>query len=186
MIASIKGIVASIDISSIIVDVHDVGYKASVPNSIISSVHTGDTVKLFTYTHVRDDIFDLYGFLQQQDLKLFEKLISVSGVGPKTALGVFSLGSASAIMQAIQKGDTGFFSGVPRLGKKNAQKIILELKGKLDLTESVVSEVGRDVVLALVQFGFSEKEAYDAVRALGERGKTTEEKIKLALKYLGK
>ncbi len=89
-------------------------------------------------------------------------------------------------MQAIQKGDTGFFSGVPRLGKKNAQKIILELKGKLDLTEDVVSETGRDVVSALVQFGFSEKEAYEAVRALGERGKTTEEKVKLALKYLGK
>lgn len=186
MIASLKGIVTSIDISSVIVDVHDVGYKVSVPNSILSSVHTGDTVKVFTYTHVRDDIFDLYGFLHQADLKLFEKLISVSGVGPKTALGIFSLGSAGQITQAVQKGDTSFFSGVPRLGKKNAQKIILELRGKLDLSEDVVTETGRDVVQALVQFGFSEKEAYEAVRALGERGKTTEEKIKLALKYLGK
>lgn len=186
MIASIKGIVTSIDISSIIVDVHDVGYKVSVPNSIISSVHTGDTVKVFTHTHVRDDIFDLYGFLQAADLKLFEKLISVSGVGPKTALGIFSLGSSGQITEAVQKGDTSFFSGVPRLGKKNAQKIILELRGKLDLQEDVVSETGRDVVSALVQFGFSEKEAFDAVRALEDRGKTTEEKIKLALKYLGK
>ncbi len=186
MIASIKGIITSIDISSVIIDVHDVGYKVSVSNSIISSVRIGDTVKFFTYTHVRDDIFDLYGFLQPADLKLFEKLIGVSGVGPKTALGIFSLGSAGEIMQAIQKGDTSFFSGVPRLGKKNAQKIILELQGKLDLEEEVVTETGRDVVSALIQFGFSEKEARTAVREIGEKGKTTEEKIKLALKYLGK
>ncbi len=186
MIASIKGIVTSIDVSSVIVDVHDVGYKVSVPTSILLSIHMGDTVKLFTYTHVRDDIFDLYGFLQQTDLKLFEKFISISGIGPKTALGIFSLGSAGEIMQSIQKGDASFFSGVPRLGRKNAQKIILELRGKLDFDDYVISETGRDVVSALTQFGFSEKEAREAVRAIAERGKTMEEKIKLALKYLGK
>ncbi len=191
MIASVKGIVELLDSPHIIVDVNGVGYRVLVSTTILSSIVMGQQIKLFTYTHVREDLLELYGFLQQQDLKLFEKLLGVSGIGPKTAIGIFTLGEAHEITQAIIAGDVDFFTGVPRLGRKNAQKIIIELKSKLsdhldfDLSD-LESKDKNDIVTALTHFGFSEKEAQSALRNIGGQGKTTEEKIKLALKYLGK
>lgn len=191
MIAALKGIVDSIDAPYIIVDVQGVGYKVLVPTTLLSSVSAGQTIKLFTYTHVREDILELFGFLQQQDLRVFEKLLGVSGIGPKTAMSVFSFGTHEDIIKAIFEGDVSFFSGVPRLGKKNAQKIIIELKGKLDLDAEMADLEGLgakngEIMTALKQFGFTQKEAQEAVRKIAKDGQTTEEKIKLALKYLGK
>lgn len=191
MIAAVKGIVELLDSPHIIVDVNGVGYRVLVSTTILSTITMGQQIKLFTYTHVREDLLELYGFLEQQDLKLFEKLLSVSGIGPKTAIGIFTLGSANQITQAIIAGDTNFFIGVPRLGRKNAQKIILELRNKLGaLGEFDVSdgkgENVNDIVRALEHFGFTAKEANEALRQIKGQGETTEEKIKLALKYLGK
>lgn len=191
MIAALKGTIDTIDTSFLIVDVNGVGYKVSVSPSILSTITLGQQIKLFTYTHVREDQLELFGFFNLSELKLFEKLIGISGIGPKTAVGVFALGSSSDILQAISTGDITFFSGVPRLGKKNAQKIILELKGKLiDDAEILIGDTGNgsngEVIAALAHFGFSTKEAQDALRHLQGKGETTEEKIKLALKYLGK
>lgn len=124
MIGSLNGIIDYQEASSIIIDVNGVGYKVLVPVSMPLSL--GDKVKLFIHTHVREDLLELYGFKEVQDLKLFEYLISVSGVGCKTALGVFSVGSRAEIIKAIIGNDVGFFTAVPRLGKKNAQKIIIE------------------------------------------------------------
>lgn len=191
MIAALKGIVDTIDTPYIIVDVNGIGYKVLVSNTILSSLSIGAPIKLFTYTHVREDLLELFGFLHLSDLKLFEKLISISGIGPKTAVGIFTLGTGSEIINAISQGDVTFFSGVPRLGKKNAQKIILELKGKLIddaelLGSSGLSNGNGEVIAALQHFGFSTREAQDALQNISANGQTTEEKIKLALKYLGK
>src|SRR5260221_14175888 len=187
MIGYLKGNVVLLDGSSLILYVHGVGYKVTAANNLLTTVHLNTEASIFTHTHVREDQLDLYGFASYQDLKLFEYFIGVSGIGPKTAIGIFGLGSREEIVQALQKADVDFFTGVPRLGKKNAQKIIIELKSKLGAVEELdLAEGESDIVMALASFGFSPDEARRALREIGDKGKTTEEKIKLALKSLGR
>lgn len=188
MIGSLQGTVDYKDAACVIVSVGGVGYKVYVPMNVSSAM--GDTIKLFTHTHVREDVLELYGFTDPADLKVFEYLIHVSGVGCKTALGVFSVGSRKEIIHAITSNDVAFFTAVPRLGKKNAQKIIIELKNKLggqeDLDLSQDGAEANEVVVALKSFGFSSSEARAALKGLNGKGESVGEKVRLALKYLGK
>lgn len=191
MIGSLKGTVELLDNPYTIVNVGGVGYRVLLYNSLFSEIKLNDQIKLYTYTHVKEDALDLFGFLSLEDLKLFENLISVSGVGPKTASGLFSHGSRNEIVEAIIKGNVDFFTNVPRLGKKNAQKIIIELKNKMGSLEDLdLSEEGQkinsEVVAALKGFGFSAKEAIEAAKGIKDQGETITDKIKLALKQLGK
>lgn len=190
MIGLLRGVVEVTEGGCIIIDVSGVGYRVLVSNDIASKVSVGQKAKLFIHTHVREDTLDLYGFLDFLDLQLFENLISVSGVGPKTAIGIFSSGTRDLIIQAIVTANEDFFSTVPRLGKKNAQKIIIELKGKFESvgieSNIIVGKDGNDIIAALKTFGFTSKEAQEALRQIQGKGETTEEKIRLALKYLGK
>jgi len=188
MIGSLHGVVELFDGHNLLVQVGGIGYKVHVTQAILSKCHIGEKIVLYTYTHIREDILELYGFEKIEDLKLFESLISVSGIGPKTAIGIFQVGDRDQILISIQKADVNFFTGVPRLGKKNAQKIIIELKGKLgniedlDLTDT---EDSVEVVQVLKKFGFGQKEINEAIKAVGDE-KDTSKKIKMALKYLGK
>ncbi len=188
MIGTIKGTVDYREENFLIVDVGGVGYKVLVSTNI--SINLGESIKLFTHTHVREDVLELYGFTDPADLKLFIYLISVSGVGCKTALGIFSVGSRKEIINAIVGNDVAFFTAVPRLGKKNAQKIIIELKNKLGGVEDLdLSQDGGEVseaVAALKTFGFTSAEARAALKALNGKGESVSEKVRLALKYLGK
>lgn len=190
MIGSLKGTVELLDHPYVIINVNEVGYKILLYNTLLSSLKLNDSVKLFTYTYVKEDALELFGFSSFEDLKLFENLISVSGVGPKTAISIFSYGIREEIVNAIVKGDVDFFTDVPRLGKKNAQKIIIELKNKMGSIEDLDllgdRSENNEIIAALKGFGFSVKEAQDALRAVRNQAKTAEEKIKLALKYLGK
>ncbi|HVZ67691.1 MAG TPA: Holliday junction branch migration protein RuvA [Patescibacteria group bacterium] len=189
MIGYLNGSVIIRDDPYLIIEVNNVGYRVYASQDALSSI-SDNKIKVFTYTHVREDILELYAFPKYSDLKLFESLINVSGVGPKTAIGIFSVGSAGDIVRAIMNADTSFFTRVPRLGSKNAQKIIIELKNKvggdgvLDLGEGVIS--GRSEVSdALRVFGFSKDEISDAIRNVdGEL--PVEGQIKAALKYLGR
>jgi Holliday junction DNA helicase RuvA len=191
MIGFLKGKVELLKRPFVMIDVNDVGYKVLVPETIYAKLSLGDVVKVFTYTYVREDALDLFGFLEAEDLGLFESLLTVSGVGPKTALSIFSFGERKDIIEAIIKGDVTFFTSVPRLGTKNAQKIIIELKNKmgsgadLDLSGKDLLE-NAEVVQALKDFGFSVAEAQKAVREIKQVGLTTEEKIRLSLKNLGR
>jgi Holliday junction DNA helicase RuvA len=191
MIGTLKGTIEYREDPYVIVDVHGVGYKVLVPVTVLSKISgLGEAIKLYTYTHVREDVLELYGFSDPSDLKLFEYLISVSGVGCRTASGIFSVGDRSQIINAIVGNDVAFFTSVPRLGKKNAQKIIIELKNKIgggtDLDLSEDSAGSTEILAALKTFGFSTSESQGAIRALDGKGETVEEKIRLALKYLGK
>jgi Holliday junction DNA helicase RuvA len=191
MIGMLKGTIEYREDPYVIVDVNGVGYKVLVPITVLAKINAlGESIKLYTHTHVREDVLELYGFSEPSDLKLFEYLISVSGVGCRTASGVFSVGSRSEIIQAIVGNDVAFFTSVPRLGKKNAQKIIIDLKNKIgggeDLDLSEDSAGNNEIVSALKTFGFSTSESQEAIRALNGKGETVEEKIRLALKYLGK
>ncbi len=176
--------------SYIILDVKGVGYKVLAAQDVLSKANKGVSLELFIYTHVREDNISLFGFLESLDLKLFENLIGVSGIGPKTAMNIFSIGTRSQIVSAIISADTSFFKSVPRLGQKNAQKIIIELKNKfggvgdLDLTgDNLLGS--EEAVVALKSFGFTSKEIHDAIRQVKKDGQKITETIKLALKYLG-
>lgn len=191
MIAALKGVIdARID-PHLIIDVNGVGYKVYASYAVLARAVIGENIKLYIHTHVREDLLELYGFAEIEDLRLFEYLISVSGIGPKTAIGIYAVGSRSDIIKAIVGGDVTFFTSVPRLGKKNAQKLIIELKSKMgstqdfDVTGSISSE-SDEVVTALKSFGFSSSEAITALRSINQDGLSTSEKVRLALKYLGK
>ncbi|GDX62231.1 Holliday junction branch migration protein RuvA [Candidatus Levyibacteriota bacterium] len=189
MIGSLYGKVELRDAPYILVNVQGVGYRVLVSSGTLGKAKQDSDIKLYTYAYIREDALDLFGFEQIQDLKLFERLLSVSGIGPKTAMNVFSIGPRSSIIDAIIKGDVSFFTSVPRLGKKNAQKIIIELRGKfegvgeLDLTSQDEDE---DVIDALKHFGFTPQEARLSLQNIEIDGKTLEEKVKLALRSVKK
>lgn len=174
----------------IIMTTGGVGYKVHTPLDLITAAIIDKPIILYTYTHVRDDILDLYGFIRPENLALFELLLTVSGIGPKLALSIFSVGKIEKIKEAIIKGDTTFFTGIPRLGSKNAQKLIIELRpklgnlDKLDLTED--SGETKEIIDALKTFGFSERESRDAIKSHKDPNISTSDKIRQSLKYLGK
>lgn len=168
----------------------DVGYKVGVMPDTVSKVSVGQDIKLHIYSHIREDIFDLYGFESRAELELFELLISVSGIGPKTAITVMSSGSVVDITTAISKGDADFFTQTPGIGTKGAQRIIIDLRNKvgaigdLDLFSDRTTE-NKQIAEALKGFGFKESEAREAIKALPKgENLTLEQKIKLALKSL--
>jgi len=169
-----------------------VGYKIGVSPDTISKISIGQNVKLHIYSHVREDAFDLYGFENNAELGLFELLISVSGIGPKTALTVTSSGSVAEITAAISKGDAEFFTQTPGIGTKGAQRIIIDLRNKvgaigdLDLSVDRATE-NKQISEALKGFGFKESEAREAIKSLPKNTELTiEQKIKLALKSLSR
>lgn len=191
MIRQIRGVVDHIGTTHLIIDVHGVGYYVYASQDVLTKISgIGQEIKIYTYTHVREDILELYGFATIEDLKLFEQFIAVSGIGPKTAIGIFSVGSRADIMKALMNGDLTFFSSVPRLGKKNAQKLIIELKGKVDLTtDSMVSQINKadqEVINALKSFGFSQREIGEVLEKVAGENISTSEKIRQALRILGK
>lgn len=191
MIGYLDGEVVALDDPFLIIDVSGVGYSVVASKEAIGKANINSRIKLFVYTHVREDLIQLYGFLDILELKLFKNLISVSGIGPKTAMGIFGVGSRDAIIEAIIKGDVDFFMSVPRLGKKNAQKIIIELKnkfgsiGELDLLDKDIKG-NKEVIEALEGFGFSKKESLEALKAIKKDEASVEEKIRLALREMGK
>ena len=191
MIGYLKGEVFFKEGNSIILDVKGVGYRVLGSRDVLTKAIKGSPLELFIYTHVREDNISLFGFLESSDLKLFENLIGVSGIGPKTAMNIFSTGRRDQIVKAIISADTSFFKSVPRLGQKNAQKIIIELKNKLggigeiDLSGDDMSGQ-EEIIGALRSFGFTGKEVYDAIKHVKKADQGIAETIKLALRYLGK
>lgn len=191
MIGSLWGKVDTVIGMTLIIDVHGVGYKAQVASDVLSKAKIGKEIKIYTYTHVREDVLELFGFSAIEDLHLFEQIISISGIGPRTALNIFSIGSRDSIVEAIVKGDVDFFTSVPRLGRKNAQKLIIELKGKLGSLEDLdlsatLDSATNEVLVVLKSFGFTAGEAREAIKNIDKKVENVEEKIRLALKYLGK
>jgi len=197
MIGRLTGIIDSHTKNPLLIDVHGVGYLVHVPDRFLASIKIGKVHTLLIYSHIREDAFDLYGFATAGELGLFEVLLTVSGIGPKTALAVVDRG-VEAVEAATRRGDVDFFTAVPRLGRKNAQKLIIELKTKLgsleelDLSGTVDGPSG-EVLTVLKSFGFTTKEAQEALRAVGkdpalagQAPLSTEKKIMLALKYFGK
>jgi Holliday junction DNA helicase RuvA len=190
MIGALKGTVFSKTKNPIILFTGGVGYAVHVTDHLLDEMVPEKNVFLFIHSHIREDAFDLFGFPTKEELHLFELLLTVSGIGPKTALAVVNKG-VRHVEEAIRSSDVDFFTTIPRLGKKNAQKIIIELKSKLgsisdlDLTESQSTET-KELLEVLSSMGFVRNEALRAIRALPRDVKTLQEKIRFCLQTLGK
>lgn len=186
MIAFLRGNLFQRAVDSVIVDVNGVGYRARVPASTLERLgDIGTAVALYIHTHVREDDISLFGFSTADELDLFELLLSVSGIGPKVALGILSSASPVEIRNAIGSGNLEILGGIRGIGKKTAQRLVLELKGKVEV-EQEITELGPldgEVAATLINLGYSAAEAQRAARAA--QGKTLEDKLRAALQYLG-
>jgi Holliday junction DNA helicase RuvA len=174
----------------IVVDVHGVGYELDVPMSTLYQLPaTGADVSLLTHLIVREDAHQLYGFFTESERTLFRKLLKISGVGARTALAVLSGMSVADVKQAVAQQDSGRLVRIPGIGKKTAERLLLELKDKLDIAVVAVpaeaDRGGSDVLNALLALGYSDKEAQFAVKNL-DGGLSVTDGIRQALKVLSK
>ncbi len=168
MYAYFKGKLAYVGEDSIILDVHDVGYRILLsPTSISYLPSLGEEVKIYTYTSVREDAMWLYGFLSQDDLDIFKKLITVSGIGPKGGMSVLSVMNADALRFAIISGDAKAIAKAPGIGAKTAQRVILELKDKISIEDTLVNREINGVPVTSPSQGEHFQEALEALSALG-------------------
>ncbi|MGE4283035.1 MAG: Holliday junction branch migration protein RuvA [Clostridia bacterium] len=198
MFAYIKGPLEYIKDNKIVIDVNGVGYKIHTSVSTIEKLPPlHQSVKIYTYLHVKEDIMDLFGFISEEELGVFEILIGVSGVGPKAALAILSTISPAKFALAVASSDIKTITKAPGIGNKLAQRIILELKDKIqseDLIESYEEEqnIGSahgnasEAVHALITLGYSYPEANRAVKTVKNDSMEVENIIKLALKNLMK
>lgn len=183
MIGYLEGKIISSGDKCILLNVSGVGYKVYCDTRKYDT-KIGHNLELLIHTIVREDALELFGFEIDSELKLFEKLISISGIGPRGALQILTSASSEKLFEAIQQGDIALLTSVPGIGKKTAEKIILELRGAIsDLTFSNKDE---EVLLALKALGYSERDATQVIKSLDMKDASTEEKIKKALKYLGR
>lgn len=188
MIGSIRGKIILKTEKFLVVETGGVGYKVSVsPDTISKTKKTGDDIMLWVHTHVREDAFDLYGFLDYVELELFEMLINVSGIGPKGALSILSISSTETLQKAISTDDISYLTKISGIGKKTAEKIIIELRDKIssevnEKSGSMQEEL--DALEALKSLGYSQNEAREALKKVSPEINTNT-KIREALKILG-
>ena len=170
----------------IILEVAGIGYKVFLSRqSLLTLPEIGENLKLYIYQNVKEEALDLYGFLNYEGLEFFEALMDIRGVGPKSALDISALGSLEKIKDRILKQDEKIFEGIPGIGSKKAMTIILELTGKIKMLGQKKGSAD-EAEGALMQLGFSKQQAKDALGKVSGSVKDSEERIKLALKHLGK
>lgn len=186
MIGSVKGKITLKTDKFLIVETGGVGYKINASLDVISKTKkAGEEIMLWTYTHVREDALDLYGFLNREELEFFEMLISVSGIGPRSALAILGIASIDTLRKAISTDDISYLTKISGIGKKTAEKIVIELRDKMGKELSGASLQGElDALEALKSLGYSQNEAREALKKVTQ-GTNTNTKIKEALKILG-
>lgn len=201
MYAYLNGIIADIEEDNCIIDVNDIGYNVQISGQTMTRLPgIGERVKLFTYTNVKEDALQLYGFLSKADLEMFKKCITVSGIGPKGALGLLSAMDADDLRFAIISQDVKAISKAPGIGKRTAERLILELKDKLTIDDTMIQkEVDayqgssiaiddaqkKEAVEALVALGYGQTESLKAVNAVpGGEDMDAGALLKAALKKL--
>lgn len=182
MLSFLRGTVLLKTEDSLVVDVHDLGYRVAVTKGCLADAKKGESIELHLFHYVREDLNDLYGFKENDELALFEKLISVSGVGPKSALAILNLAPATALQQAIVQGDDAMLTKVAGIGGKTAQRIILELRGKLATLSS--SSTHSEEIEALVSLGYSTIQAREALQKVDSQITDSSERVRRALQYI--
>ncbi len=200
MISYIRGELIAVDEDKVIVDVGGVGYGIYMPEHSMQLLPSfGEEVKIHTYMNVREDAMQLFGFLTRDDLNVFKLLIGVSGIGPKGGLSILSHLSADELRFAVMSHDVKAIAGSPGIGKKTAEKLIIELKDKLNIEDvlervtdadvggasGMTNQIHSEAVQALVALGYGNSEALKAVKKIPVSEETTvEDVLKQALKYL--
>jgi holliday junction DNA helicase RuvA len=194
MIASIRGNLLFIGVDHAVVETGGVGFLVFAPRNVLGALgEIGGEVRLYTHLHIREDLLALYGFATSDQRHLFETLLGVSGIGPKVALSMLSSAPPDELRAAIAGGDTARLARVPGIGKKTAERLVLELRGKLDLkgvpaTGATPALMAANAELAemLVGLGFSAAEASAAIAALpADAPAELDERLRLALRYFG-
>ena|SRR3989344_4180016 len=185
MIGSIKGKIILKTNKFLIVETAGVGYKINVsPDTLSKLKEINENILLWIHTHVREDTLDLYGFLDQQELEFFEMLINVSGIGPKGALSILGIASIETLKKAIGTGDIAYLTKISGIGKKTAEKIIIELRDKIITSKTGTSlQEELDVLEALKSLGYSQGEAREVLKKVSPNTDTNT-KIREALKIL--
>ena len=186
MIGSIKGKIILKTEKFLIVETGGVGYKISVSVDTLSKIKkSNDEILLWIHTHVREDILDLYGFLDRQELEFFEMLINVSCIGPKGALAILGIASIETLRKAINTGDTAYLTKISGIGRKTAEKIVIELRDRMGRdTEGGSLQEELDALEALKSLGYSQNEAREALKKVSAE-ENTNTKVREALKILG-
>ena len=199
MIGYLKGVISHIFVNSCFIDVHGVGYRTYAPASTLDTLCVGQEAMLYTYMSVREDAIVLYGFATQDEYDLFMLLIGVNGVGPKVALGILSAGTADSFRLAVHQKDIKGLTKIPGIGKKTAERIVLELQDKIgpvasedagaaDLGNSAapgLSDILAETLAALTSLGYSEQEVLPVAESHLAGCTTVEQLLKETLKALG-
>lgn len=197
MFYHIEGIVDYIGQNSAVIDCGGIGFEINVSNITLGALSKGEKEKLYIYDYVREDAFDLYGFKTQEEKKLFQLLLGVSGIGPKVAISVLSSGTSSMIISAIVTEDVAFFQQAPGIGKKTAHRIVLELKDKVGgmIECAAANETGnttlgvgdnklKDARAALASLGYSPSEISASLRGLDTAPLSVSDIVRAALKRM--
>ena len=196
MIGFVEGIIEYIDVDKVVVNNNGVGYNVFMPASQIDTLNVDETVRVFTYLNVREDALQLFGFLTRDDLEVFKLLITVNGIGPKGGLAVLSTITTDDLRVAVISEDAKAISKAPGIGAKTAQKVIIELKDKLNLEDVLEPKLDAnfqvndnnsmsEAVMALVALGYSQADAYRAVKSIDNIEELdVENVIKMALKKI--
>lgn len=183
MIGSLNGVVRGMLRDTVVIEVGGVGYRVATPIATLTRLSENDSVFLWTHLAVRENSQDLYGFETKDELHWFELLLSVSGIGPKSALAILNTVDTASLEKTIATNDPAGLSRAHGVGKKTAEKIVLELKGKVGAGEERRSgESDGDVIDALEGLGYSVREAREAVRAVPKEVQTTEARIREAIR----
>ena len=186
MYSYIKGTVEEINLDYIVIDNNNIGYKINVSSNTIKDLHLGNMAKIYTKLIVREDDMSLCGFATKEEMKMFELLTSVSKIGPKVGLSILSFASPGQLGAYILSEDVAKLSKAPGVGKKTAERIVLELKDKVDKNnvEFEPTLLSDEAVAALVALGYSSAEAKEAVDKCKKDGLNTEDIIKKSLTYI--
>jgi Holliday junction DNA helicase RuvA len=192
MIAYLRGKIISKSLNYAILEVNNIGYQVFIGENFLSELKIGGEAEVFTHHQIREEADDLYGFKTMEDLELFGLLLTVSGVGPKSALGVISMASSEDIKEAIIRGDATLLTKVSGIGKKTAERLVLELKTKVLRSAGGISSIGingisgSDEIDALMTLGYSLNEARTALNMIEPGISDSGERVKAALKKMAK
>lgn len=189
MISWIKGEIIYKNEDFVVVSSNGVGYKVFISEKTYFNIKDKKEAEFYTHLHTREDIMDLYGFETMEEMKFFEAILSVSGIGPKVGLAILAQGTVTDIKKAVAKNDILFFNAVSGIGRKKAERFIMEIKDKIEVMlpekENINIKDGEEIIEALKQLGYSSKEAIGIVREIPDSKKKTEDKITWALKNIG-
>jgi holliday junction DNA helicase RuvA len=188
MIALLKGEIELKTGKFVVLDINGVGYKVFCSAAVLGKIgNKGEKAKLFTHLYSRENILDLYGFLSFEELNFFEMLISISGIGPKAGLAVLSIASLEDLKTSIASGQASLLTKVSGIGKKTAERVILELSNKVLASGEDVKKLMADdeAIDALTSLGYTNLQAREALRQVSSKAEGTTDKVKESLKILG-